>query len=262
MKKTLYLSIILAMIVSCKEQTAKTTPETMPIDEDHDIEDVLYDYPEDLSKVLDAHGGIVAWYEMETLEFSVEKPGGYEITTTDLKEHFALIEMPENTIGFDGDVIWIKHKDNAVFEGDPKTYYNMMFNLYAMPFVLGDDGLAYATASPLTFERKTYPGIAIAFEHESPASPFSDYILYYDNDSYQVAWLAYKASGSEWQFVNYTNWQSVEDLLLPETMVWYHVENMQPTRVMHEVNFVSPMLTTVKMDIRVYGRPDGGELVQ
>lgn len=254
-------------MASCKDKSAEPQTENEPnIEEELDV--LSRTYPENLTKVFDAHGGIEAWNEMETLEFSVEKPGGYEITTTDLKDRYALIEMPKNTMGFDGEVVWMKNKDNVVFEGNPASYYNLMFYFYAMPFVLADDGTLFAETDPLTVEGKTYPGIQISYENGVGASSNDEYILYYDADSNQMSWLAYKGENTEneknhdWHFIKYSNWQEAEGLLLPETMVWYNVENNKPTTPNHEVKFVSPMLTTVKMDIRVYGRPEGGELVQ
>lgn len=256
MRKTLYLLVVLGIIVSCKDKTTETKPETEPLVEE-EIDTVLKQYPENISKVFDAHGGIAIWDDMETLEFSVEKPDGYEITTTDLKDRYAVVEMPKTTIGYDGEVIWIKNKDNSVFEGHPETYYSYMFRFYAMPFLLADEGTTYTKTDPLNFEGKTYPGVQILFENGI------ENIIYYDADSYQLRWLAYKDADKnpEWQFINYSNWQDVEDLLLPETMVWYNVENNKPTTPDHEVKFVSPMLTSTKMDIRVFWRPEDGELV-
>ena len=258
MRKTLYLLVVLAIIVSCKDKTAETKPETEPVIEE-EIDEVIKQYPENISKIFDAHGGISIWNEMETLEFSVEKPDGYEITTTDLKDRFVFIEMPKTTMGYDGEVIWIKNKDNSVFDDDPETYYKKMFHFYAMPFLIADEGTTYTEAVPLNFEGKTYPGIQVTFKNGVENT------VYFDANSHKMAWLAYKEAGAdkntEWQFINYSNWQEVEDLSVPETMVWYKVENNKPTVPDHEVQFVSPMLTTTKMDIRVYWRPEGGEVV-
>lgn len=253
-------------MVSCKDKTTEPKIETEPYTEE-ELDLTTSAYPKNITAIFDAHGGIDTWNEMETLEFSVEKPGGYEITTTDLKDRYALIEMPKNLLGFDGEVLWMKNKDNAKFDGDPKAYYNTMFYFYAMPFVLADDGIKYADSEPLSFKGKNYPGIQISFENGVGASSNDEYVVYYDSNSNKMTWLAYAATidsnamRKEWHFINYTNWQEVEGLFLPETMVWYNVENNQPTTVNHEVKFVSPMLTTVKMDIRVYGRPEGGELI-
>lgn len=267
MKRILYLSLMLAVMVSCKDKTTETKPEAEPYTEE-ELDVTTSAYPENMTKIFDAHGGLDTWNEMATLEFSVEKPGGYEITTTDLKERFSLIEMPKHKIGYDGEVLWVKNSDKAKYDGNPKFYYNLMFYFYAMPFVLADDGIMYADAAPLVFEGKTYPGIKISYESGIGASPDDEYVLYYDADTNKMAWLAYTVTFGknekvkDYHFINYSNWQDVEGLSLPETMVWYNSENNQPTTVKNEVKFVSPMLTTVKMDMRVFGRPEGAELVQ
>ena len=54
---------------------------------------------------------------MRTLEFSMEKPDGYEITTTDLKERYSYVEMPKHTIGFDGENVWMKSSGKAKYDG-------------------------------------------------------------------------------------------------------------------------------------------------
>ena len=267
MKKIIYVSLLLVIMVSCKDKTNETKSDAEPYAKE-ELDVTTRVYPQNLTKIFDAHGGIETWNDMETLEFSVEKPEGYEITTTDLKDRYALIEMPKNTIGYDGEVLWIKNKDNNSFEGDPKSYYNAMFYFYAMPFIVSDEGARYAEADPLIFEENMYPGIQMSFKNGVGAFSDNEYILYYDSDSYKMAWLAYKENSDEnekskaWHFIKYSNWQEVEGLSLPETMVWYNVENNKPTTVNHDIKFVSPMLTTVKMDIRVYGRPEGGELIQ
>ncbi|WP_027125499.1 DUF6503 family protein [Gelidibacter mesophilus] len=266
MKKIVYLCVLTSLMISCKDKTSETKVDTEPSTEKV-IDVTTSAYPENITKVFAAHGGLDAWNEMATLEFSVEKPGGYEITTTDLKDRYALIEMPKHTIGFDGEVLWMKNRDKSNYDGNPKFYYNLMFYFYAMPFVLADDGIMYAEAEPLVFEGKTYPGIQISYKNGVGASSDDEYVLYYDADSYKMAWLAYTVTfgnekSTKFSYINYNNWQEVEGITLPETMVWYNVENNQPTTVKSEIKFVSPMMTTVKMDSRVYGRPEGGEIIQ
>lgn len=266
MKKIVYLLLFAAAMVSCKDKTQETKVENKPYIEE-ELEVTTSVYPENITKVFDAHGGLDRWNEMATLEFSVEKPGGYEITTTDLKDRYTLIEMPKHTIGYDGEVLWMKNSGNSEYDGDPRFYYNMMFYFYAMPFVLADDGILYAEADPLIFEGKSYPGIQISYESGVGNSPDDEYILYYDADTYQMAWLAYVIAhnkdeeNQDYNFIKYSNWQEVENLLLPETMLWYTVENNQPKSVKSETTFVSPMLTTVTMDARVYGRPEDAEMI-
>lgn len=267
MKQLTLLFILLITFASCKD---KKTEEPTPVDEQTEtpMEAEKPSYPENLTAVFDAHGGLETWNTMRTLEFSMEKPDGYEITTTDLKERYALVEMPKHTIGFDGESVWITSKDNAKYEGNPKFYYNLMFYFYAMPFILADDGIVYSDAEALTFEGKTYPGIKISYESGVGESPEDEYILYYDADTNKMAWLGYtvtfftKEKAKEWHFINYSEWQEVDGLLLPKTMSWYNVENNQPTNKKEDVEFSNISLTTDKMNLKMYMMPEGAEAIQ
>ena len=108
MKNCFYVFMILVLTVSCKDKPTETKAEPETTTEDE--RDVPKNgYPENLTEVFNAHGSIEAWNEMATLEFSVKLPDGYEITTTDLKDRYALIEMPKHTMGYDGELIWIKN---------------------------------------------------------------------------------------------------------------------------------------------------------
>ena len=66
-------------ITSCKNES-KT--ESIVIEEVKQ-EDILTSiYPESISKIFDAHGGIDNWNRMQSLSFTMEKPNGKEVTTT------------------------------------------------------------------------------------------------------------------------------------------------------------------------------------
>ena len=264
MRKITGLILMMFIIVSCKDKKSEeTTPEETSTEVTTEVETPTY--PENLTQVFEAHGGLDKWKEMGTLEFSMEKPDGYEITTTDLDKRYSLIEMPNHTIGYDGLALWMKSKPGQEYEGDPKFYTGLMFYFYAMPFVLADDGINYSEAEALKMDGKTYPGIKISYDSGVGVSPDDEYILYYDADTHQMAWLGYtvtyfsKEKAKEWHYIKYTNWQEVEGLLLPETMTWYNVENNQPTTVKNDVKFTNISLTTDNMDLRMYMMPEGGE---
>ena len=264
MKKIVYLIMILALSVSCKDKAADKSTDTDPEMEDA-IDQTIADYPNDLVKIFNAHGGLDAWNEMETLEFSVEKPGGYEITTTDLKDRYAFIELPEHTIGFNGENLWVKNQNDRKFNGDPETYYNYMFHLYAMPFLLADEGLTFAPIEALAYAGNSYPGFHVTFNNHGTAA-IQEANVYYDASTHRMTWLSYQENnnnnGDGKHFIHYSAWQEVEGILLPETMVWYASENNQPGNKKREVIVVSPMLTPVKMDMRVFAMPEEAEVVQ
>lgn len=267
MKKLAFLLLLLLSFTACKDKkTESDSPKQTSAEQPKEVEKPKY--PENLTKVFDAHGGLDTWKTMRTLEFSMEKPDGNEITTTDLKERYSLVEMPKHTIGFDGENVWMKSKENAKYDGNPKFYYNLMFYFYAMPFVLADDGITYSEAKPLTIEGKTFPGIQISYASGIGASPDDQYVLYYDADTNKMAWLAYTVTfgktekSTDWHFIKYAQWQEVDGLLLPETMTWYTVENNLPMTAKNNVKFSNISLTTDKMDLRMYMMPDGAEEIQ
>lgn len=137
-KNSLFLSLVLLFSVSCKEKPAETIDYSK-----ENLEVTTSIYPEDITKVFEAHGGLDTWNTMQSLEFSMPTDDGLEITTTDLKDRYALIEMPKHTIGYDGNSVWMTNNDTTSYKGNPKFYYNLMFYFYAMPFILADDGITY-----------------------------------------------------------------------------------------------------------------------
>jgi len=264
MKKTTLLLLFIITIASCKDK-AGTNATIEPQSNGHVTKPR---YPDNLVKVFGAHGGLDTWKAMRSLEFSIERPDGFEITTTDLKECYALVEMPGRTIGFDGESVWMSSNKNTEFEDDPRFYYNAMFYRYAMPFVLADGGINYEDAKPLTFQDTSYPGIKISFNHEIGNSPMDEYVLYYDKDTFQMVWLGYTATlgqnqkNNDWHFIKYVAWQEVEGLLLPEAINLYNVENNLPTTVKDSLTFSHMSLSTDRMALRMYMMPDGAEVVQ
>ncbi len=269
MRKFTFILILLIAFIACKDK--KVDP-IRPIETEKESETpteaIKPSYPENLIKVLDAHGGLATWKEMRTLEFSVENPDGFEITTTDLKERYSLVEMPKHTIGFDGESVWIKSAEGAKYAGDPKFYYNLMFYFYAMPFVLADSGIKYSDVEALTIDGKSYPGIKISFNNGIGTSSDDEFIMYYDADTNKMSWLSYlatfgnKAKGKEWHFIKYSNWQEAEGLLLPKTMSWYNFENNKPTTKLNDVEFSHVSLSRDEMNSKMYMMPEGAQEIQ
>ncbi len=266
MKKLIYVFLLLLTVTACKDkkETAVPTEEPQP----ELSQNTTPTYPETLVKVFNAHGGLDVWNDMRTLEFTMEKPDGNEITTTDLKERYSLIEMPKSMIGFDGEHVWTKSNDGSKLDKDPKFYYNLMFYFYAMPFIVADNGIIYDEYKPLQFEGKEYPGIRISYQSGVGESPEDEYVLYYDKDTYQMTWLAYtvtyfsKEKSKKWSFIKYNDWREIEGLLLPAAMTWYNVEDNQPVSIRKEELFNYVSLSRDKMNLKMYMMPEGAEEVQ
>jgi hypothetical protein len=176
--------------------------------------------------------------------------------------------MPNHMIGFDGESVWLKNKDTVQYKGNPRFYYNLMFYFYAMPFILADDGINYEEAKPLVFEGKEYPGIKISYESGVGESPEDEYILYYDSETHKMTWLGYtvtyfsKEKATEFHFIKYSNWQTLEGLQLPETLTWFNYENNLPTTKRNDLQFTNIKLSKERPDKDIYEVPEGAEIIE
>jgi len=212
MKYYLVLALTLIIVLACKQET-KPVVNADYSEEKLNITTSIY--PENVTKILNAHGGIDQWNTFNTLVFTMKKPIGDETTTTDLKDRRSLIETDAFKIGYTGKEAWLINKGENKYEGNPQFYYNLMFYFYAMPYVLADDGITYTNVEPLKVDSKTYPGIKISYAAEVGESPEDEYIMYYDAETNKMTWLGYtvtyftKEKSKDWHFIKYTDWQMV-----------------------------------------------------
>jgi len=267
MKLKILVLIAVISLASCKDNKASETVESVDYSEEKlDITTSIY--PENITKVFDAHGGLESWKKMKTLKFTMPKESGDEITTTDLHNRYSIIEMPNHTIGYDGENVWLKSAEGETYKGNPKFYYNLMFYFYAMPFILADDGIIYEDVDPLEFEGKRYPGIKISYESGVGESPDDEYILYYNPESYEMEWLGYtvtyfsKQKEKEFHFIKYANWQKINGLKLPKQLSWYEYENNKPTTKRNDLDFTNIVLTDNSKDASAFSKPESAEFIK
>ena len=263
MKKIALLLLTLALFTSCKQDSKTKKIETVP----QELK-TTKTYPENISKIFDAHGGLNIWNTMQSLAFTMPKPNGDEVTTTNLKSRETLIEMPNHTIGFDGKEVWLLQKDTTNYKGNVKFYYNLYFYFYAMPFVLGDDGIKYEDVEALIFEGKEYPGILISYNSGVGESPDDEYILYYDTETYKMEWLAYtvtffsKVKTKDFHLIKYDDWQMVNGLSLPKTFKWYGFENKVVGDYQREMDFVNVATSLTPPDDSLFKKPNYAKIIE
>ncbi len=219
----LFFIILMAIITSCKnDKTLQNESFTT-----NSNSDKLKDnsYPENVFKIFETHGGYENWESMQSLSFGISNENGVETTTTHLKTRQELIDNPNFQIGFDGHDVWLINKGDFEYKRNPRFYKGLMFYFYAMPFVLGDQGIFYSEVKPLEFEGKTYPGILISYDNGIGDSPEDQYILYFNKDTYNMEWLSYTVTfgknqkSKDFHFIRYDRWQDVNGLKLPKASV-------------------------------------------
>jgi hypothetical protein len=204
--------------------------------------------PSEILKVFQAHGGLANWDEMQTLSFTIPKGDIEEIHTIDLHSRMDRVETPAYDIGFDGDSAWVKEKTGE-YKDDPLFRHNLMFYFYAMPFVLADEGINYDVAEPLVYEGKSYPGVKITYSAGVGDAPDDIYLLHYDSETYQMAWLGYKATfGKELKegppsWIKYDEWAEVNGVNIPTSIAWQKVEDGEIVAERNRVNFTDISLS-------------------
>ena len=262
MKNLIVLMLILVVTISCQQAKNKVDYSN------DDLEIITSIYPEDITKVFDAHGGIDNWNTMKTLTFTMEKPNGKEVTTTDLKSRAELIDAPTYTLGYDGTELWVNEKDGIEYTRNAKFYKGLMMYFYAMPFIVGDAGIIYEEAEPLTFDGKTYPGILISYEAGIGVSPDDQYIIYYDAETGQMEWLGYTVTfgqnekSKDFHFIRYNNWQTVNGLVVPKSVDWYTYEDSKPVEKRNTVEFTDVVISNEVADKSMFKMPEGAKVIE
>ncbi|GAA4238859.1 hypothetical protein GCM10022291_30940 [Postechiella marina] len=265
--RVLFTITTLLLIMSCKQNTNKTANKQ---NEKMSVIPVKASkiYPDNISGVFKAHGGIDTWNTMKSLVFEFDTPNGIEKTLTALKSRKALVETDNYKIGFDGEKVWLKD-DASVYKGNAKFYYNLRTYFYAMPFILGDDGINYENVEPLVVEGETYPGVKISYNNGVGLSSGDEYVLYFDAKTHKMTWLSYtvtyftKEKSEKFSYIKYSNWQTINGLLLPETLTWYKTVNNKPTTTVSKtIQFNNVSVSKTAPSDAMFKMVDGAKLVE
>ena len=254
MKKHILLLLIVPFI-ACKPSKKEAVKETIV-----DAVSIQKEYPEAMQKVFDAHGGIADWNAQRTLSFTIPKPDNAEVHTVDLLNRNEHIATPKYTLGFDGKP-WVLNGEEE-YKGNPEFYHNLMFYFYAMPFVVGDDGINYSDTDDLVFEGKNYPGIRISYNDGVGTSPKDEYFIHYDADTNQMAWLGYTVTyrsgerSDKISWIRYNDWANYNGLAIPNSISWYKVEEGTITELRNTVPFENVIVSKEAKPASFYQKPE------
>lgn len=242
MQRFISLFLIALAFFSCKNDHNKNQESTQTMQAENR-------YPESLEKIFEAHGGVDQWNSMNGLVFRMERPNGTESTLTNLKSRHSIIEAPTYKLGYNGKDLWIKETDTIKYNGNAKFYNGLMFYFYAMPFILADEGIIYEETKALKAGDTEYPGILISYNSGVGVSPEDQYVIYYHPETFEMSWLAYTVTfgkdekNSNFRYIEYHDWQTLEGLKLPKAISWYKVEEGLPTEKRNTLEFVDVNIT-------------------
>jgi len=196
------------------------------------------------------------------------KPNNTEKHITDLHSRKTRLEGKNFTIGYDGTDVWLSQKDSTAFRSNARFYHNLYFYFYAMPFVLGDDGITYTKAENLSYDGVLYPGYKISYGENVGDSPEDNYFIYYNPETYQMEWLGYTVTyfngkpSNKISYIRYSDWQKVNGVVLPKVLTWYKTDDKgNVTEARNSVTFTNVSLTNEMMKNEMYNRPEDGVIV-
>lgn len=268
--KQIFLAAIVLFLFSCNQNPNKENPESENAKETEAVVNTpsIKVFPKSIGPILEAHGGVAHWDKMSNLCFEIDKPSGKEVHSTALKSRKTRIEHKDWTIGFNGQDVWLDQRVEDAYKGNARFYHNLYFYFYAMPFIVSDPGINYKQLDePLVVEGKSYPGTLISYNDGVGDSPKDEYVIYRDSDTGQMAWLAYTVTyrdnqkKDEFSYIKYDQWQEVNGLMLPKTLVWYTVEDGKPTAPRNTVEFTKVNMTETHLDESLFTKPEAAAIV-
>jgi len=231
------------------------------------------DLPADFKAVLDAHGGLSDWKKFRQLSYEMPKgDDASEYQLVDLYDRREYIRQPgrdggeDVEIGFDGSDLWITA--DTSYQGNPAFYKNLMFYFYAMPWVLADPGINYTAAEPLTFGGNDYPGILVSYGDGVGFSPKDNYRLHFDPATKKMRWLGYTVTGrsgkssDKFSWIEYPTWTDRGGVELPDSLVWYTVEDNVPVAPRRAGQFKEVMLKKAAAADARFAVPAGARVVK
>ncbi|MEO9869612.1 DUF6503 family protein [Ekhidna sp.] len=255
MKNLTFLAIG-ALAFSCQPaQEKETAEETVPV----------YQKPahhsESLTKVFDAHGGHEQWSTMKSLSYKK----GEESTITNLQNRKIRLESPNQTIGFDGQDVWVT--PDSVDASRARFYHNLYFYFYAMPFVVGDPGANYEDVEPKELDGKTYSGIKVSYNAGVGDAPDDNYIVWYDPETGKMEWLMYTVTyrsgepSDKFSLIKYGTWQEFNGVVLPTSLQWFQYDGESVGEARGEATpFENIQITADAPDESLFAMPEGAQV--
>jgi hypothetical protein len=228
------LFLVLLCCFSCAEKKTDETPKTT-----QEVEEVS-PFPSELQKILDAHGGLSLFQTFGSLELAFLREGQSKSFKTNPKTDKTLIEGSDFTLGYDGKGSWTNDNTTAFNESLYSASFKELYSA-TMPFLVVEDGDFYTVRLDEQLFRVNYGVIHIGFGRKSGKSPDDEYVIYYDKETHQIAWLAYRVvemgryKRKYWQFVNYTDFQNLNGLLVPKKWTLYDATGNRPVNKLYSV---------------------------
>ncbi len=221
--KNLFTFFIAALLLACGE-TKPEQNEATEITEDVVSKDYRSHHIPEITQVFEAHGGFDTWSALKTLSYEM----GGSTTLVELQNRYTRIESEGQTIGFDGENVWVFPASEDADR--QRMRYNLMFYFYSFPFVVGDPGINYEVVEPIQLLDKSYNAVKVSYDSGIGDAPNDSYIVCSDPKTNQMEWLLYTAtfggeSKDKYSLIRYEKWKNYGGVILPTKLQWYQYED-------------------------------------
>lgn len=258
------LSLIAFVLLSCNE-TKKT--DKKPVEMQKMVAVEKANYPAEIVKIFQAHGGLDKWNTQKTLGFIKPNDEGFEHYTIDLKTRNEKVVSENIERGYEGNKTWILDPENN-FKGDALFYKNLYFYFYAMPFVFADKGINFSAVDNLEVNGASYPGVKISYNDGVGSSSKDEYYLHYDPATNVMVWLGYTVTyrtgekSDKISWIHYEEWMDVSGLKLPKSIIWHKVEDNVIKEAVKTVVFENVTLSDKSMENGYYAKPESATFIE
>ena len=255
--KKLLLLIPALLFMACGSASEKTS-----MDENAEVVVIDAHQSASIKKVLTAHGGFSNWRSMQQLSFDM----GDQKHLISLSNRNVLVKGADWQMGNDGGNVWISPVENS-YKGDPRFYNNLYFYFFAMPFVLGDEGIIYEDLPDRNIKGVDYHVVKIAYQDGIGDSSKDNYLLFYDKETNEMAWLMYtvtfrsQAVSERFNLIKYEGWENHEGVVLPSKLVWYEFKDDIVGNPRREVPFENIVINKELPDNALFVMPAEGKIV-
>ena len=248
--------IILSLFITlsaCNEPTTQTETPTIK----------KVEVPEFFKKVLDAHGGLDRWNEMNTLKYSNTRRDRTTDYIVDLKSRKEIIEVKgKYKLGNDGDKVWVSPARDSFPGKSPRFMKNLVFYFVALPFVLADEGVDLEDLGIQKMDDKEYQVIKASFGAGVGDAPEDVYTMYINPSTSIIDFITFSVTyfdqkkSTKYNALKY-NWKNVNGLLFPEKYVGHKWVDEKLGDIRYESPFSAISFSKEKIEDSIFAIPEG-----
>ncbi|GGD90981.1 hypothetical protein [Planktosalinus lacus] len=225
------LLLVLFVFITCADQKTKQN-----INQQNITEQPTEPLP-DFDKIIEAHGGKVQWNSANTFQFTTNFPFENSTYKVDLPNERIHIQNNDFTAAFDGKDLWLQDENKILDQQTFKRQFDLAYYIASGPFAFLQKGTLFTQRLDEEVMRKNYGVIHIGFGRGSGKSPDDEYVLYYDKETYKLAWFGYtvvnygRYKSKRWEFVKYSSFQEVSGFEIPNSIEIFYGEKDMPSKL-------------------------------